>query len=142
MAGGAVLQSAQHALHYRQVRIGEEWNMRWLWFVGSLLSFVVVFRTTSLGLAFVCLILAFVFMIVGTLAVASGRIADRSSNTASLLGPDELRRLREARERQQAGTDSGIVGASTAALMMASESGRHAVPHESGDAGDSGGDSD
>ena len=75
--------------------------MRWLWFVGSLLSFVVVFRTTSLGLAFVCLILAFVFMIVGTLAVASGRIADRSGNAASLLGPDELRRLREAKQRQQ-----------------------------------------
>ncbi len=114
--------------------------MRWLWFVGSLLSFIVVFRTTSLGLAFLCLILAFVFMVVGTLAVASGRIADRSQNAASLLGPDELRRLREARERQQAGagTDAGIVGASTAALMMASESGRSTAPQDAGDTGDAG----
>lgn len=116
--------------------------MRWLWFVGSLLSFVVVFRTTSLGLAFLCLILAFVFMIVGTLAVASGRIADRSQSAASLLGPDELRRLREAKERKQAGEDAGIVGASTAALMMASESGHHAASQDAGDSADAGDGSD
>ena len=110
--------------------------MRWLWFVGSLLSFVVVFRTTSLGLAFLCLILAFVFMLVGTLAVASGRIADRSQNAASLLGPDELRRLREARERRQSGSEAGIVGASTAALMMAAESDHATSRDAANDAGD------
>ena len=62
--------------------------MRWLWFVGSLLCFAVVFKTTSIALAALCLIGALVFMVVGTLAVAAQRIDNSRGDAGRLIGPE------------------------------------------------------
>ncbi len=121
--------------------------MRWLWFVASLLCFVVVFRTQSLGLGFLGLVLSFVFMIVGTLAVASSRISSRSRDAGSMLGPEELRKMRENIARKKAAgsgaesghADAGIVGVSTMTAMMASGHESHADAADASDAGGDGG---
>lgn len=101
--------------------------MRWLWFVGSLLCFVVVFKTTSIGLALLCLLGALVFMLIGTLAVAAQRIESRRGDAARLLGPDEIRQMREAEMRSKGAEststrkDPEIVGLTSAAAMIAAE---------------------
>ncbi|MBB5207665.1 hypothetical protein [Chiayiivirga flava] len=74
--------------------------MRWLWFVGSLVCFAVVFKTPSMGLAVLCLIGALAFLLIGVVALASARIDARSRDVTTLLGPDELRRMREAAQRR------------------------------------------
>lgn len=74
--------------------------MRWLWFVGSLICFAVVFKTPSMGLAVLCLIGALAFLLIGVVALASSRIDARSRDATTLLGPDELRRMREAAQRK------------------------------------------
>lgn len=76
--------------------------MRWLWFVLSVLCFAVAFRTHSMGLAFLTLIGALGFLLMGTLALASSRIEASGRDASALLGPDEVRRLRAIEERKQA----------------------------------------
>ncbi len=109
--------------------------MRWLWFVGSLLCFSVVFKTTSIALAALCLIGALVFMVVGTLAVAAQRIDSSRGDAGRLIGPEEIRRMREAEARRTAqqqdeapaaGSDAGaggeLIGMATATALIAAES--------------------
>ena len=104
--------------------------MRWLWFVGSLLCFVVVFKTTSIGLALLCLLGALVFMLIGTLAVAAQRIESRRGDATRLLGPDEIRQMREVEMRSKGAKsttvkkDPEIVGLTSAAAMIAGEASR------------------
>ena len=121
--------------------------MRWLWFVGSLVCFAVLFKTTSIGLALLCLVGALVFMIVGTLAVAAQRIENSRSDAGRLFGPEEIRQMREAEARRKAAqeaasADAGIVGVATASALIAAEStGRDAASPDgtaSGDAPDAG----
>ena len=85
--------------------------MRWLWFVASLICFAVVFRTPSMGLAVLCLIGALVFMVIGVVMLAAARIDSRSRDATSLLGPEELRRIREARARREGGAAGPGAGA-------------------------------
>ncbi|MCX7557396.1 hypothetical protein OS187_11330 [Xanthomonadaceae bacterium JHOS43] len=116
--------------------------MRWLWFAGSLVCFVVLFKTTSIGLALLCLIGALIFMIVGTLAVAAQRIESSRSDVGKLFGPEEIRQMREAEARRKAAqeaasTDAGIVGVATASALIAAESaGRDDAPPASPTPGD------
>lgn len=137
--------------------------MRWLWFVGSLICFAVVFKTTSVGLALVCLLGALVFMIVGTLAVAAQRIESSRGDVGRIIGPEEIRHMREAEERRKAaaqgqpqapaadnaGNDSaragtppaaeaGIVGAATAAALIAAETAGRDAASPPGPAADEG----
>lgn len=84
--------------------------MRWLWFVASLICFAVVFRTPSMGLAVLCLIGALVFMVIGVVMLAAARIDSRSRDAASLLGPEELRRIREAKARREGGAAASGAG--------------------------------
>lgn len=99
--------------------------MRWLWFVGSLLCFAVVFKTTSIALAALCLIGALVFMVVGTLAVAAQRIDNSRGDAGRLIGPEEIRQMRETEARRKAaqpGADqAAIVGVATVGAMIAGE---------------------
>ena len=97
--------------------------MRWLWFVGSVICFAVVFRTPSMGLAVVSLIGALGFMLMGVVALASSRIDARSRDATTLLGPDELRRVREAAQRRgdavpTLAVGGAIVGTPIAAAAM------------------------
>jgi hypothetical protein len=106
--------------------------MRWLWFLGSLACFAVLFRTTSIALALVCLVGALAFMLIGTLAVAAQRIERSRNDEARVYGPEEIRQMREAEARrqaaQQAGTqaepEAAIVGVASASAMIADEMAR------------------
>jgi len=69
--------------------------MRWLFFLLSAVCFAVAFRTYSVGLAALCLLLALAFLLTGVLALASHRIQARSRDETAMLDPAELRRLRE-----------------------------------------------
>ena len=103
--------------------------MRWLWFLGSLVCFIVVFRTTSIALALLCLVGALAFMLIGALAVAAQRIDRSRGDDVRLLGPEELRHMREAEARRKAAQEGGvsqpqesdIVGVAAAADMLATE---------------------
>lgn len=125
--------------------------MRWLWFVASLICFAIVFKTPSIGLAVLCLLAALVFMLVGIVAVASNRIDGRSRDATSLLGPEELRRMREIEAKRRGGAVSSDVSApmfvAGGVLLseMSSEQDRHLdhdAPDDSVSAGDDGGGSD
>ena len=75
--------------------------MRWLWFVLSVLCFAVAFRTHSMGLAAVTLLGALGFLLMGTLALASSRVEANARDASSLIGPEELLRLKEIERRRQ-----------------------------------------
>ena len=87
--------------------------MRWLWLVAAAVCFIVPFVTNSIGLGGLSLLAALVFLVVGVLSLASGRIEGRARDTATMLGPDELRVMREQaerRKREQAGEGSVPAG--------------------------------
>ena len=75
--------------------------MRWLWFVLSVLCFAVAFRTHSMGLAAITLLGALGFLLMGTLALASSRIMARGQDSSTLIGPEELLRLKEIERRKK-----------------------------------------
>lgn len=111
--------------------------MRWLWFLGSLGCFAVLFRTTSIALALLCLVGALAFILIGTLAVAAQRIERNRSDGGRLFSPEEIRQMREADARRRAeqeasnteSSDSAIVGTATMAALIAAEAaGRGAEP--------------
>lgn len=79
--------------------------MAWVFFIVASLFIALAFQTHSLGLAAVSLIAAFGLMLAGAFKMAAARIATRTQNAASLIGPEELalmRRAREAAPKQQA----------------------------------------
>lgn len=122
--------------------------MRWLWFVASLICFAIVFKTASIGLAVLCLLAALVFILVGTVAVASSRIDSRSRDATTLLGPEELRRMREIEAKRRAGaasTDASAPMFVAGGMLLADTSpahdgrGDHDAPGDSAGSGDGGG---
>ena len=89
--------------------------MRWLWFVLSMLCFAVAFRTHSMGLAAIMLLAALGFLLMGTLAMAAGRVESRARDASALLGPDEVRRLAEIeRKKREAAAAASAPPAATA----------------------------
>jgi hypothetical protein len=75
--------------------------MRWLWFALSIVCFAVAFRTHSVGLAVICLLAALGFVLAFTLALASSRIESRGRDASAMMGPDEVRQMRENIERRK-----------------------------------------
>jgi hypothetical protein len=75
--------------------------MRWLWFVFSLACFAVAFRTHSMGLAALSLLVGLGLLLMGTLALASSRIESRSGDATAMMSPEDLRLLREQIERRK-----------------------------------------
>lgn len=103
--------------------------MRWLWFLGSLGCFAVLFRTTSIALALLCLIGALAFLLIGTLAVAAQRIERNRGDGGRLFSPEEIRQMRDADAQRKSEHDNAthehsepdIVGTATMAALIASE---------------------
>lgn len=99
--------------------------MRWLWFVASAVCFAIVFRTHSMGLAVLCLLAALVFIVIGVVALVSGRIESRARDASALMGPEEMRRIREIEERkraaQQAGANQSSAGSAPGAGLRAGD---------------------
>lgn len=88
--------------------------MPWVYFGLSMACFVVVFRTLSLGLAAIALLVALLLMLLGTLALVSARISSRSRSAAALLGPEQIAAIKRRQSREKPAGDSdagcGLVG--------------------------------
>lgn len=69
--------------------------MHWLFLFLALACFAVVFKTTSMGLAALCLLLALGFILAWAMGLLNARIASRSRDEVHMVDPAELRRLRE-----------------------------------------------
>jgi hypothetical protein len=85
--------------------------MRWMWFVASAVCFAIAFRTHSMGLAVLTLLGALGFLLVGTLALASSRIESRTRDESAMLGPDEMRRMRDQIEQRKREAEGRIPAA-------------------------------
>jgi hypothetical protein len=68
--------------------------MPWVYFAISAACFAVAFRTHSLGLAALTLLLALGFLLAGALSLVSARIQSRSQNTAAMIGPEQAAAIR------------------------------------------------
>lgn len=79
----------------------------WASYAVALFAFAVVFKTQSMGLAALCLLISLIAMIYGTLLLVSSRIAGQSRDASQLLGPEEIQRLREQAQRKMASEGSG-----------------------------------
>jgi hypothetical protein len=83
----------------------------WALYGLSVICFAVVFRTHSVGLGALCLLVALVSMVWASLVLMQARIESRAQDPGSLLGPEELARIRARAEaeraRQSAAPDAG-----------------------------------
>ena len=69
--------------------------MPWLFLILAVAALAVAFKTTSVALLVVCLLVAFVLILAWVLVLLGQRVESRSRNEALMLDPEELRLLRE-----------------------------------------------
>jgi hypothetical protein len=78
--------------------------MPWLYLLLALAAFAVAFKTTSVAILVICLLLALGLLLAWVLALLAQRIDSRSRDTAMMIDADELRRLRaQAEARRSSG---------------------------------------
>ena len=75
--------------------------MPWLFLFLAVAVFAVAFKTTSVALLIVCLLVAFALILAWVLTLLGQRVERRSRNEAMMLDPEELRRLREQAEMRK-----------------------------------------
>lgn len=75
--------------------------MPWILFLLALATLAVAFKTTSVALLMVCLIVAFGLTVAAMMQMFASRISSRSRDEALMLDPEELRRLREQAEARK-----------------------------------------
>ena len=75
--------------------------MPWILFLLALATLAVAFKTTSVALLMVCLIVAFGLTVAAMMQMFAQRISSRSRDEALMLDPEELRRLREQAEARK-----------------------------------------
>ncbi len=75
--------------------------MPWILFLLALATLAVAFKTTSMALLVVCLIVAFGLTVAAMMQMFANRISSRSRDEALMLDPEELRRLREQAEARK-----------------------------------------
>jgi hypothetical protein len=68
--------------------------MPWLFFALSAACFAIAFRTYSLGVAALSLLLALGLLLAGALGLASARIQQRAQSGAAMLGPEQAAMIR------------------------------------------------
>jgi hypothetical protein len=68
--------------------------MPWLYFALSVACFAIAFRTHSLGIAAVFLLLALGLLLAGALGLVAARIQQRTQSAAALLGPEQAAVIR------------------------------------------------
>ena len=69
--------------------------MHWLLLLLALLALGAAFKTTSVALAVLCLVVALGLTLAFVMGLLARRMAGRSRDESLMLDPDELRRLRE-----------------------------------------------
>ncbi len=68
--------------------------MPWLLILAAAGCFAIAFVTSSVGLAWLCLLLALGLMIAAVLVIADRRINESSRDQSLMLSPEDLRRFR------------------------------------------------
>lgn len=74
----------------------------WALYALAVFCFAVVFRTHSLGLALLCLVVSLISGVWATLRLMQSRIESRAQNMGTLLGPEELAQIRARAEAKRA----------------------------------------
>lgn len=76
--------------------------MSWLFLLLALAAFAVAFKTTSVALAVVCLLVALGLVVAWVMGLLAQRVGNSTRDDALMLDPQELRRLREEAEARRA----------------------------------------
>lgn len=75
--------------------------MPWLYLLLALAAFAVAFKTTSVAVLVISLLLALGLLLAWVLALLARRIGSRSRDTTMMIDAAELRRLREQAEARR-----------------------------------------
>ena len=78
----------------------------WVFLLLAIAALAVAFKTTSIGLALLCLLVALVLLVAWFLGLAARRIDSRSRDQQQMIDPMELRRLREQAEARRQAADT------------------------------------
>ncbi|MDR7132937.1 putative membrane protein [Lysobacter niastensis] len=75
--------------------------MPWLYLLLALAAFAVAFKTTSVAVLVISLLIALGLLLAWVLALLAQRIGSRSRDTSMMIDATELRRLREQAEARR-----------------------------------------
>ncbi|MFD0739679.1 hypothetical protein ACFQZQ_10350 [Lysobacter koreensis] len=84
--------------------------MPWLYLLLALAALAVAFKTTSVALLVVCLLVAFALMLAWVMALLASRVDSSSRSEAMMLDPAEMQRLREQAEARRLAAASPAQG--------------------------------
>ena len=76
--------------------------MPWVFLLLAIAAFAIAFKTTSVALVLVCLLVALGLLVAWALSLLAQRVGSRSRDESMLIDPQELRRLREQAEARRA----------------------------------------
>lgn len=76
--------------------------MPWLFLLLAIAAFAVAFKASSIALAALCLLAALGLLVAWVMGLLAQRVGSRSRDEATMLDPQELRRLREQAEARRA----------------------------------------
>jgi hypothetical protein len=76
--------------------------MAWVYLLLAIGTLAVAFKTASVGLMAVCLLVALGLILAWVMALLAQRIDSRSRSDHAMIDPEELRRLREQAEARKA----------------------------------------
>ena len=75
--------------------------MPWVFLLLAIAAFAIAFKTTSVALVLVCLLVALGLLVAWALSLLAQRVGSRSRDEGLMLDPQELRRLREQAEARR-----------------------------------------
>jgi hypothetical protein len=75
--------------------------MPWLYLLLALAAFAVAFKTTSVAVLVICLVIALGMMLAWVMALIAQRVGSQSRDTAMMIDPEELRRMRAQAEARR-----------------------------------------
>jgi hypothetical protein len=81
--------------------------MPWLYLLLAIAALAVAFKTTSVAVLVVCLLLSLGFFLAWVMKLLAQRVDSQSRDTSMILDPAELRRLREQAEARRAAASTG-----------------------------------
>ncbi|MDI9238061.1 hypothetical protein QLQ15_03960 [Lysobacter sp. LF1] len=76
--------------------------MQWLYLLFALVALAVAFKTTSVAVLVICLLLSLGLFLAWVMKLLAQRVDSQSRDTSMILDPAELRRLREQAEARRA----------------------------------------
>lgn len=76
--------------------------MPWVFLLLAMLVLAVAFKTASMALMVLCMLVALGLFVAGTLALLARRIDSRSQDASMMIDPVELHRLREQAQARRA----------------------------------------